>query len=151
MRIGFSVWGWSRLIAFGLACLLVVVGATARAVKHGLFYSYIEARVDGVEAGCSIRGRTEERRAAIAAHPRAANQQWVDCAAIEDFAANMGDEVSIRRRQQAHVRYVSPADGREHEAIVALTADQIRTPPAVGATMPIYAHARQPETVDPYY
>jgi hypothetical protein len=128
MRIGLSVWGWSRLIAFGLACLLVAVGTAARAVRHSLFYSQIEARVDDLGAGCSIRGLTEARRAVIAAHPRAANEQWVDCAAVADLVANMGDEVRVRRRQQAHIRYVSPADGQEHEAVPAPASPRRSTP-----------------------
>ena len=61
------------------------------------------------------------------------------------------NETKINRRQQATVRFVSPADGRERVTLVALTVDQSRTMPTSGSTLPIYAHKNDPSIVDPYY
>ena len=47
--------------------------------------------------------------------------------------------------------FVSPADGRTYVSVVALTADQSRAMPASGATLPIYAHRKDPATIDPDY
>ena len=87
----------------------------------------------------------------IAKFPGLADEQWLDCSEARGTIALFGKEVKVSNRPQAYVRFVSPADGREHVGLVALTMDQSRTIPASGATLPIYAHKKDPAIVDPDY
>jgi hypothetical protein len=152
MSIRLSIWGVAQLIAFGGAVIFVLVASSYRAVKHSLYFSKADAIVQWAGMGCSVRGLSESARAAIANNPRLANEAWLDCrevnAAITSFRK---EEVKVSWRQQAYVRFVSPADGRERYTVIALTMDQSRTLPGNGATIPIYAHKKDPAVVDPYY
>ena len=69
----------------------------------------------------------------------------------DTMKALYGDGVKVSRRQQAYVRFVSPADGRARVSPVALTAEQSRAMPASGATLPVYAHKRDAAIIDPDY
>jgi len=66
----------------------------------------------------------------IAKFPGLADEQWLDCSEARGTIALFGKEVKVSNRPQAYVRFVSPAGGREHVGLVALTMDQSRTMPA---------------------
>ena len=151
MGIRLTAWGIGRLFAFGCAVVFVLASSAYRAVKHALYYSKVDAIVQTAGTGCSVRGLTESTRFLIAKFPGLADEQWVDCSEVRGTIALLGNEVKVSTRPQAHVRFVSPADGRERVSLVALTADQSRTMPANGATLPIYAHNSDPSVIDPYY
>jgi hypothetical protein len=152
MSIRLSIWGFAQLFAFGGAVIFVLVASSYRAVKHSLYYSKADAIVQWAGMGCSVRGLSETARAAIANNPRLANEAWLDCREVKTAVASFKkEEVKVSWRQQAYVRFVSPADGRERFTLVALTMDQSKTMPASGATLPIYAHKKDPSVVDPYY
>ena len=151
MGIRLTVWGFASLIAFGGAVIFVLVSGAYRAVKHGLYYSKVDAVVQTAGTGCSVRGLTESMRASIAKHPKLANEQWLDCSEIPGAIALLRDEVKVSRRPQAYVRFVSPADGQERVSLVALTFEQSKTMPGNGARLPIYAHKKDPSIVDPDY
>lgn len=151
MRIRLTIWGIGQLFAFSCAVVFVLVAGAYRYVKHSIYYSKVDAVVQTAGAGCSVRGLTEQTRSAIASDPRLANEQWFDCGDIQKAINFFGKEVKVSWRQQAYVRFVSPADGRERVSVVALTVDQSRTMPASGTALPIYAHKKDPSVVDPYY
>ena len=159
MGIRLTIWGGAQLLAFGGAVVLVLASGVYRSVKHSLFYSKVDATVQSAGTGCSLRGLTDSMRSAIAKSPKLANEQWLDCNEAIGAVASLGhqvlasfrEEVKISRRQQAYVRYVSPADGQARVTLVALTVDQSRVMPSSGATLPIYAHKKDPFIVDPYY
>ena len=132
--------------------ILVLIWGAYRSVKHALFYTKMDATVQTSGTGCSVRGLTDSTRAIIAKLPRLADEQWLDCnEARGTIALFPKQEVKVSTRPQAYVRFVSPADGQERVSLIALTMDQSRTMPASGATLPIYAHKKQPAVVDPDY
>jgi hypothetical protein len=159
MVIRLSILGIGYLVVFGGAVIFVLVSGAYRSVKHSLLYSKVDAIVQSAGTGCSVRALTDSMRSAIATSPKLANEQWLDCNESIGAVASLGHEVMasfrsearVNRRQQATVRFVSPADGRERVSLVALTVDQSRTMPRSGATLPIYAHRKDPAIVDPYY
>jgi hypothetical protein len=159
MAIRLTIWGGAQLFAFSGAVILVLASGAYRSVKHSLFYSKVDAIVQSAGTGCSLRALTDSMRSAIAKSPKLANEQWLDCNEAIGAVASLGhevlasfrNEVKVNRREQAFVRFVSPADGRERVSLVALTVDQLRTKPGTGATLPIYAHKKDPSIVDPYY
>ena len=151
MKIRLTIWGMAQLFAFGGAVMLVLVWGAFRAVKHAIYYVKVDAVVQTAGLGCSVRGLTDETRAVIAKFPQLANEQWADCGEARTIKALFGDAVKLSNRQQASVRFVSPADGRERVSLVALTVDQSRVMPASGATLPVYAHKQDPSIVDPDY
>ena len=95
----------------------------------------------------------------MAKSPKLANEQWLDCNEAIGAVASLGhealasfrNEVRVNRREQASVRFVSPADGRERVSLVALSYEQFKAKPTAGTTLPIYAHKKDPAIVDPYY
>jgi hypothetical protein len=159
MGIRLTAFGVGNLVVFGGAVILVLVSGAYRSVKHSLFYSKVDAVVQSAGTGCSVIPLTDSMRAAIAKSPKLANGQWLDCNESIGAVAALGyeavmsfrNETKINRRQQATVRFVSPADGRERVTLVALTVDQSRTMPSSGSTLPIYAHKKDPSIIDPYY
>jgi hypothetical protein len=151
MKIRLSIWGMAQLFAFGGAVVLVLAWGAFRAVKHAIYYQKVDAVVQTAGMGCSVRGLTESSRAVLAKIPRVANEQWFDCDEPVRTIAEFGKDVKVSWRPQAHVRFVSPADGRERVTLVALTVDQSRGMPASGATLPVYAHKQDPSIVDPDY
>jgi len=159
MGIRLSPIGIAQLVVFGGAVILVLAAGAYRSVKHSLFYSKVDAIVQSAGTGCSVHPLTDSMRSAIAKSSKLANEQWLDCNEAIGAVASLGyeaimsfrNETKINRRQQATVRFVSPADGRERVSLIALTVDQSRTMPTSGATLPIYAHKKDPSVVDPYY
>jgi hypothetical protein len=152
MSIRLTVWGFAQLFAFGGAVIFVLIAYAYDGVRHALYYSKVDAIVQTAGAGCSVRGLTESMRSVIASNPKLANERWFDCGDdVRTAIAFFGKEVKVSWRQQAHVRFVSPADGRERVSLVALTMDQSRNVPASGAILPVYAHKKDPGVIDPYY
>jgi hypothetical protein len=151
MRIRLTIWGFAQLFAFGAAVIFVLISFALNGVKHALYYSKVDAIVQTAGMGCSVRGLTESMRSFLANNPKLANEQWFDCSDVRGMIASFGTEAKVSWRQQAHVRFVSPADGQERVSLVALTVDQSRTIPVSGTTLPIYAHKKDPGVVDPYY
>lgn len=159
MGIRLSILGIGHLVVFGGAVILVLASDAYRSVKHSLFYSKVDAIVQSASTGCSMRPLTDSMRTALATSPKLANEQWLDCNEAIGAVASLGhqvlssfrNEVRVNRREQAFVRFVSPADGRERVSLVALTFEQWKTKPTTGATLPIFAHRKDPSVVDPYY
>jgi hypothetical protein len=151
MRIRLTVWGIGQLFAFSAAVIFVLVVGAYRYVNHSLYFRKVDAIMQKAGTGCSVRGLTDQTRSAIANDPNLANEQWFDCGDAQKAIAFFGKEVKVSWRQQAYVRFVSPADGQERVSLVALTVDQSRTMPTSGTTLPIYGHKKDPSVVDPYY
>jgi hypothetical protein len=158
MGIRLTIWGGAQLLAFGGAVILVLAAGAYRSVKHSLFYSKVDAIVQSAGTGCSLRALTDSMRTVIAKSPKLANEQWLDCNETIGAVASLGyealasfrNEVRVNRREQAFVRFVSPADGRERVSLVALSYEQYKAKPTAGAILPIYAHRKDPAIIDPY-
>jgi hypothetical protein len=159
MGIRLTAFGVGNLVVFGGAVIFVLASGAYRSVKHSLFYSKVDAVVQSAGTGCSVRPLTDSMRSAIATSPKLANEQWLDCDEAIGAVASLGhqvlasfrNEAKVNRREQAYVRFVSPADGRERVSLVPLTFEQWKSKPGTGATLPIYAHKNDPAIVDPYY
>ena len=151
MRFRPTIWTVAQLLAFCGAVIFVLVSGAYRSAKHALYYSKVDSVVQTADTACSVIGLTDVARSIVANNPRLANEQWADCDDARVAKVLLGDQVKLSTRQQARVRYVSPADGREHVNVVALTVYQSRVMPTSGATLPIYAHKKDPSVIDPDY
>jgi hypothetical protein len=151
MGLRLSITGVASIAAFGGAVVLVLAFGAVRVVKHALYYEKVDAVVQSAGIFCSVQGLTETTRAALNRIPEWAHEKWFDCRAFDKMIPFASPDVKVNRRPQAMIRFVAPADGREHVGPVALTAEQALPMPVKGAILPVYAHKTDPSLVDPDY
>ena len=148
MGIRLSAIGVGRLAAFLI--MLVVYGAWTiyRGVDHWLNYSRVPAVVDSIDELCRPAATDGARREALDRDPVWGRGSWGDCGAAERYVS--GDRhLHVVRGQIASIRYVSPADRREHSARLDLHRVSDAKAVATGGRLAILAHDRDPLTFDP--
>jgi hypothetical protein len=148
MGIRLSAFGVGRLAAFFIMFAAYGVWTIYRGVDHWLHYSRVPAVVDNIDERCRPAATDRARRDALRQDPIWGHGAWGDCSAAGRFVS--GDRrLHVERGQVASIRYVSPADRREHRAT--LDMRQVSDPKAVAASgsVAILAHDSEPLTFDP--
>jgi hypothetical protein len=104
--------------------------------------------VDSIDERCRPAATNNVRREALSRDPVWGHGAWGDCGAAARFASGDG-RVYVERGQVASIRYISPADRREHRATLDLRLVGDAKAVAAGGRVAILAHDSEPLTFDP--
>jgi hypothetical protein len=148
MGIRLTSFGVGRLAAFVLCFFAYGVYTVYRGVDHWLHYSRVPAVVDSIGERCRPAASNRARREALSRDPVWAHGAWGDCSAARRYVSGDG-QLHVESAEVAAIRYVSPADRREHSGMLDLR--QVSDVKAVTASgsVAILAHDTEPLTFDP--
>lgn len=140
--------GVGRLAAFVLCFFAYGIWTVYRGVDHWLHYSRVPAVVDSIDERCRPISRNSDRREALSRDPVWGRGAWGDCSAAQRYVAG-DNRLRLERAEVATIRYVSPADRREHAAMLDLRRVNDVKAVAAGGQVAILAHDSEPTTFDP--
>ena len=148
MGIRLTSIGVGRLAAFVLCFFVYGVYTVYRGVDHWLHYSRVPAVVDSIDERCRPASSNRARRDALSRDPVWGHGTWGDCSAAQRFVSG-DNRLRVERAEVATIRYVSPADRREHAAMLDLRQVSDVKAVAAGGSLAILAHDSEPLTFDP--
>jgi hypothetical protein len=139
--------GVGRLAAFVIVFGGMALWSVVRWLDHSFNYTQVSAIVDTVGDRCRPATRDPAGREALERSPLWRGGAWGSC---RDARAWVRREprAQITYSRVAEIRYVSPADGREHRGQLRLTGRE-QSKLAGGARVAILAHDSDPLAFEP--